>query len=121
MGGIERMDNPQGPYLADKLAGTGKIGPKKASMGPWTSPDGTIFPLGKPKGKAKQVKINVPLWEVPDVELAMRKAGYTSMGLFIQAGERNWRRVEKDKRAAARRARRIMAVYNLEYRDLEAI
>jgi len=113
------MDNPQGPYLADKLDVSVKKGPKNKKVVPWRSPDGTTFPFGKPKGRAKQVKVLVPAWELSDVERGMKKSEYDSMGPYFRDCERRMRHIGKLQRAAIDRVRRTMAAYGLTWKDLE--
>lgn len=113
------MAGQRDPILADKLACTVKILPKKAPIGPWRAPDGTTFPLGKPKGKAKLVKLYVPVWELANVQDSMRKTDIDSMGLYFQAQERKQRRIDTDKRLAILRVKDQMCIYGLTWRDLE--
>jgi hypothetical protein len=94
---------------------------KTATVVPWTSPDGTIYPLGKPKGKAKMVKFYVPQWELADVMAAARKSGYDTMGPYFQESERKYRHIKRIQQAAARRLYQEMIAYGLDWKDIEAM
>jgi hypothetical protein len=112
---------PQEPSVADKLAGSPKEGPKNTERGPWRSPDGTTFPLGKPKGKGKRIKFYLPLWEFSDVERGMQKSGFTTMAPYFRDCERRMRHIGKIQRAAAIRIKDEMAAYALTPRDIEEL
>jgi hypothetical protein len=91
---------------------------KNESEGPWRSPDGTIYPLGKPKGKAKLVKLYVPQWELIDVQTAMQKMGYDSLGPYFKECELRMRRINRIQESARKRLREEMLSYGLTPRDL---